>query len=180
MSAKGRIGRTQNLGIAKKRWEESHPCQDYFVGFDIMYRGQPEVIINPPKVITVPQTVMIFSQTVIRFPKIVTIHPQLVNIFPKMNFHPQNMLIYGLCLQLLLAAFSHLLTSNLPMCQIWGRGAVGGWSQFWHCQDFESACSAIMSLYRLVSNFWIKEKMWPKGADLLVQIYVAGWNILSD
>ena len=32
------LGRSQNLGIAKKEGG-SDPCQDFFGGFDILYRG---------------------------------------------------------------------------------------------------------------------------------------------
>ena len=46
------------------------------------------------------------------------------------------MVIHALWRQLSRVAFTHFLTSNPPMCQNWG---AGGSSQFWQCQDFESA-----------------------------------------
>ena len=39
----------QNLGIAKKKGGGSKLCQDIFGGFDIVYRGQPKVMMDPPK-----------------------------------------------------------------------------------------------------------------------------------
>ena len=72
------------------------------------------------------------------------------------------MLIYVLCRQLSRVAITHFLTSNPPMCQNWG---AGGSSQFWQCQDFESAyCAPIgplllkhlticTALYKLSSHF---------------------------
>ena len=44
------------------------------------------------------------------------------------------MLVYALCRQ-----FTHFLWSNPPVCQNWGAGGRGASSQFWQCQDFESA-----------------------------------------
>ena len=39
----------QDLGIAKKGGGGSDPCQDWFGGFDIVYRGQPKVVMDPQK-----------------------------------------------------------------------------------------------------------------------------------
>ena len=47
---KGRIDRIGALKIlALPKRGGSDPCQDLFGGFDIVYRGQPKVIMDPQK-----------------------------------------------------------------------------------------------------------------------------------
>ena len=46
----GKIGALKILALPK-RWGGggSDPCQDFFGGFDIVYRGQPKVVMEPQK-----------------------------------------------------------------------------------------------------------------------------------
>ena len=81
-----------------------------------------------------------------------TIYPQLVNISSEIILILQNMLIYTLCID---CRELHLRTfcRQIHQCaRIGGRG--GGLSQFWQCQDFNSAWHWNPSLRAIVYTFY--------------------------
>ena len=80
-----------------------------------------------------------------------TLHPQLVNNFSKIIFTPKYVDSRALSSIVASQIYALFVVKSTSVPKFWGMG-WGGSSQFWQCQDFESAYFANLSLSQSVST----------------------------